>query len=117
MEASTEQQAKVDAASNGHGDEEAAAAAASSPDIIVSGTGEQLTLQAGGKRPTGSSLRLVGGKIDIEGQLTKGEVVRFEVECQVTEVAFRDSRDGKTGNVASTDRAHKATIIGAQRVE
>ncbi len=86
--------------------------AAPAPDELVIETGGQLSMSVGGKRPTTGSVRLVGGKIDVDGDLVKGQRVVLRVEAVVTEIAFRDKKDPKTGNVTGCDRAHKARITG-----
>lgn len=86
--------------------------AAPAPEDLVIETGGQLSMSVGGKRPTTGSVRLVGGKIDVDGDLQKGQRVVLRVEAVVTEIAFRDKKDPKTGNVTGCDRAHKATVTG-----
>lgn len=80
-------------------------------DLVIE-VGGQLSMQVGGKRPTGSSLRLVGGKIAVEGQFDKGQTIRLALEVQIGEVAFVDERDSKTREVVGCERRHKARIIG-----
>jgi hypothetical protein len=81
------------------------------PELIGSG---QLSLSVGGKQPTSSSFRMVGGAMPIEGSFKKGETVTLMVECQVREVAFKDTVDD-SGSVTATERRHKATVIGVSR--
>lgn len=77
---------------------------------LVLDAGGQLTFGVGGKRPTDSSLRIVGGKIDVQGQYEKGQTITATVELVIGEVSFRDRHDAKTGQVTGCDRAHKARI-------
>jgi hypothetical protein len=73
--------------------------------------GGQLSLDVGGKKPTGGSLRLTGGKIDIPtGQFKKGQKVAVLVEASVDAIEFVDIKDPKTGQVVGCDRRHKARI-------
>ncbi len=86
--------------------------AAPTPADLVIETGGQLTFAVGGKKPTTGSVRLVGGKVDVDGNFEKGQRVVLRVEAVITEIAFRDKKDPKTGNVTGCDRAHKATVTG-----
>ena len=72
----------------------------------------QLSFAVGGKKVTTGSVRLVGGKVDVDGNFEKGQRIVLRVEAVITEVAFRDKKDPKTGNVTGCDRAHKATVTG-----
>lgn len=80
-------------------------------EIVVKGTTEQLSFDVGGRGPTGSELRVVGGAIQVKGQFQKGQVIKAEVTLQVGEIAFRDKRDSQTGDVVDVKRAHKARIV------
>jgi ribosomal protein L21E len=86
-------------------------AAALAQDLIID-AGGQLSMSVGGKRATGSSLRIVGGKIEVDGQYEKGQTVHLALECTVGEVAFVDQRDASTGQVVGCERRHKARIVG-----
>lgn len=74
--------------------------------------GGQMSMVVGGKKATSSTLRIVGGKVDVAGQLEKGQSLRVELELDVTEVAFVDKKDGKTGQVTACERQHKARLAG-----
>jgi hypothetical protein len=81
-------------------------------DLVVE-AGGQLTLSVGGgKQPTSSTLRLVGGRIEVDGQYGKGEAVVLRIEAVVNEVAFKDEHDAKTGQVVGCARNHRARITG-----
>lgn len=84
--------------------------------LVVEGSSGQLSMNVGGKKPVSSSLRLVGGKLEVEGQFQKGERIRAEVELEVGEIAFRDKHDSATGEVVSCDRAHRARVVAFQRL-
>lgn len=86
---------------------------------MVEGTDGQLTFHVGGstsKRPTSSSLRIVGGRVDVSGQYEKGDLVKVEMTCRVGEVAFVDEVDEKTQQVVGCERRHKARPVQAPRV-
>lgn len=69
----------------------------------------QLSFSVGGEKPTASTVRLVGGKIEAGGEYKKGQVVHLSIEAVVTEVAFVDLKDKETGQVVATERRHKLT--------
>jgi hypothetical protein len=84
--------------------------------MVVQGTG-QLSFDVGGKSPTGASLSLTGGKVELEGQFAKGETVVLRVEAVVHDVGFKDTVDSKTGQVVGCERRQKARIVSVTRVE
>jgi hypothetical protein len=80
---------------------------------LVIDAGGQLTLNVGGgKQPTTSTLRLVGGKIEVDGQYAKGERIVVRIEAVVNEIGFKDQEDSKTGQVVGCERRHRARITG-----
>lgn len=87
-------------------------------DLYVEGSSGQLSLKVGGgKEPTQSSIRFLGGKLDVEGEFKKGEVVRVLIEARVNEVAFVDREDPKTRQVTGVERRHRARIVAIERAE
>jgi hypothetical protein len=85
------------------------------PSVEASG---QLSLNVGGKRPTGASLRLTGGKVDIvTGELRKGQKVTVMIQASVDAVEFVDIKDPKTGTTVGCDRRHKARITSVELLE
>jgi hypothetical protein len=70
------------------------------------------SFEVGGKAPTSTMLRLIGGKIEVDGEFAKGETVKLEIVATVGEVAFVDIVDNKTGQVVGCERRHKARIVG-----
>jgi hypothetical protein len=74
--------------------------------------GLQLSFAVGGKRPTTSGLRLVGGKLDIEQVFSKGQTIELRIEAEIREVSFIDQVDAATGQVIGSERRHKAHIVG-----
>lgn len=83
----------------------------------ASGAPVQLGFQVGGKKPTGSQVRLMGGKIDVPGKYLKGQVVAFRVEVKFGEIAFVDQEDKETGQVIGCDRRQKGRIVGISEVD
>lgn len=77
----------------------------------ASGAPVQLGFTVGGKKPTGSQVRLVGGKIDVPGDYRKGQVVSFRVDVKFGEIAFVDLEDKETGQVIGCDRRQKGRIV------
>jgi hypothetical protein len=78
----------------------------------------QLSLNVGGKRPDGSSIRLAGGKIDMpRGEFKKGEEIVLMVRASVTGLAFIDKVDPKTHTVTGCDRRHTAQIRSVELLE
>ena len=82
-----------------------------------SGPEQQISLFAGGDEPTTCKTRLAGGAISLPEQFEKGQRIVLRVEAIVREVDFVDLVDGKTGEVNSTERRHKATITGTRLLE
>lgn len=78
------------------------------------GTGEQLSLDAGGEAPTTSSITMRGGSLALEGQFNKGDRISLWVEVVVGEVHLVDRYD-KFGNVIGTERRHVARSQKVQR--
>jgi hypothetical protein len=85
-----------------------------SGDLTLKGP-EQLSFAVGGKTPTSSSLRLQGGKVEIEGAFRKGDRIVLTVECEVRGIGFRDEVDQKTGQVVGCARNHVAHITAVER--
>lgn len=72
---------------------------------------QQLTFDVGGKAPDGSTLRVVGGRIEIEGQYEKGDMLKVEMLVEVRSVEFADEVDKKTGQVVGCERRQKAQPV------
>lgn len=116
MEAATSAGAAQDtAAGNGHspedGDDERIQA------LVLEGDTAQLSLSVGGKKPTVSKCSLVGGKLEIEGQVEKGQVIRATVELRVGGVAFEDKIDSGTQEPVGCTRTHKLRVVGFARLK
>lgn len=88
------------------------------PEVLkleIEGEG-QLTLTVGGKKPEASTIKLVGGKMDIaEGDFDKGSRINLLLGCVVTEVSFVDTYD-QYGNISGTERRHKVRPLRVERV-
>jgi hypothetical protein len=82
--------------------------------IAIPGTFGNISLAAGGTPPTSSEVRLMGGRLPVEGQFHKGEIITLLVQAKVGEVAFIDTTDD-WGNVQKTVRAHKARMLSVTR--
>lgn len=80
----------------------------------IPGTGQQLSLTAGGDDPETSEVKFRGGSVPIEGQFDKGEIVNVMVKVRIAEVHFVDTID-KYGNVTGTVRRHVGKMQGVQR--
>lgn len=85
-------------------------------DLTLEGSTGQLSFAIGGKQPTSSSLRLMGGKVKLEGQFQKGERVVLHVEAVVFDVGFKDETDSKTGQTVGCERHQRARITAVERV-
>lgn len=80
----------------------------------IEGHRQQLTLLAGGEEPDSSSFKMQGGKVPVEGQFEKGDLIDLIVKVRVAEVDFVDKVD-KDGYVVGTDRRHIAKPLSIRR--
>lgn len=71
----------------------------------------QLSMQVGGKKPTSTTLRVTGGKLDTDRVFQKGQKVHVSAVLVVGEVGFVDQTDSATGQVVGCERRHKARIV------
>lgn len=66
----------------------------------------------GGKKPTGSTFKLTGGKVDLGTTcFKKGETVVLEVICVVNNVGQVDKHDVQTGIPVSCEQRHSARVV------
>lgn len=81
-------------------------------EMRVDGTVQLGLFTAGGKKPSGSSVRFVGGKVSLlDGRaFKKGDVVSFSGVATVVEVSQRDKRDKQTRIVVEAEQHHLAEI-------
>lgn len=88
-------------------------------EMRVDGTTQLGMFDSGGKKPTSSSIRLTGGKVElVDGKaFRKGDVVRLEVVAIVREVAQRDKPDRQTGIVVDCQQKHIAEITDVRLAE
>jgi hypothetical protein len=85
---------------------------------LVVDAGGQLTLNVGGgKQPTTSTLRIVGGKIEVDGEYKKGQTVALRLEVVVNEVSFKDQHDPKTSQVVGCARNHRGRVVGVHVID
>lgn len=74
--------------------------------LAIEGTRDKLSARAGGKVPTESEIRIMGGRRPITGEIEKGETVTVLSTGTIREVDFVDT-DDDWGNVSKTTRVHK----------
>jgi hypothetical protein len=81
-------------------------------EIRVDGTVQLGFFDAGGKKPTSSSLRLTGGRVLVlDGRaFKKGDTITFEGTAVVDFVGQQDKTDTKTGIQVSAEQLHRARI-------
>jgi hypothetical protein len=84
------------------------------PQLPIAGAQLELDLEAGGRLPESSSIKLRGGSLALEGQFRKGETVAVWVECRIAEVHFVDRVDAH-GEATGAERRHVAKMIRVQR--
>lgn len=78
--------------------------------------GNEITLTVGGKKPTGSVVVLRGGRIPLEGQMKKGELIDLRLRVRCVDIQFPDKIDSKTGEVTETNRVHVVKATQIQRL-
>lgn len=83
--------------------------------IPIEGFGATISTTPGGDRPQSSSIALRGGKLPINGEFKKGDVIEFYVRARVAEVNFVDTVD-KFGEVTGTERKHVAKPVAVTRL-
>lgn len=87
------------------------------PVELVIEAGGQISLKVGGRAADESTILLSGGEVKLAGQYEKGQRLRFEIEGVVSQIAFTDLMDQKTGDVTATKRKHVLKLTGIKRVE
>ena len=84
-------------------------------ELVIEGEG-QLTLTVGGRKPEASTIKLVGGAMDIaSGDFDKGSTLNLLLGCVVTSVEFIDTYD-QYGQINGTERRHKVRPLRVERV-
>jgi hypothetical protein len=83
--------------------------------IPLEGFNETISTVPGGDRPQTASISLRGGKLTVEGEFKKGDVIELYVRAKVAEVHFVDTQD-KFGEVVGTERKHVAKPIAVRRL-
>jgi hypothetical protein len=88
-----------------------AALAAAALDAHEAAVGTQLSLDAGGEKPTVSEFKLAGRSIELEGEFKKGSTTVLTVGIEWVAVEFVDKHDKETGQITGTTRRHKGRIV------
>lgn len=70
----------------------------------------------GGRVPDSSEIRLLGGKMPIEGSFAKGTVLDLHVRVKVTGVLGQDTVDA-WGTEQATTRRHMAHMLSVKRID
>ena len=83
--------------------------------VPLEGFGDTITTTPGGDRPKSSSVALRGGKLSVEGEFKKGDLVELYVQARIGTVAFVDTHD-KYGTVTGTERQHIAVPVAVKRL-
>lgn len=83
--------------------------------IPIPGTIQSISGSFGGRKPDSAEIRLLGGKLPIDGSFNKGETITLLVTAKVTGVLGQDTTD-VWGTEESTVRRHMARMIGVQRI-
>lgn len=84
--------------------------------IPLPGLDADITSAFGGRAPDTSEIKLLGGKMPIEGSFPKGTVLDLHVRVKVTGVLGQDTVDA-FGQEESTIRRHMARMISVRRIE
>lgn len=82
--------------------------------IPLPGTSPGISAAFGGAKPTESEIRLLGGKMPLEGSFQKGEEFDVIVRVKVTGVLGQDVTDD-WGRTTRTTRRHMARMISVKR--
>jgi hypothetical protein len=82
--------------------------------VPLEGFSDSISVTVGGERPQTSAIALRGGRLPVEGEFKKGDVVELYVRCRVAEIHFVDVID-KYGEVTGTERKHIAKPIAVRR--
>lgn len=77
---------------------------------------KELGLKVGGRKPDSASLKVKGGKIDLNGQFDRGDRFPVVFDLQVTADKDDDSIETASGTVKGTKKTQWATICGATRL-
>lgn len=77
--------------------------------------GSKITTEFGGRDPDTSEIRLLGGKMPIEGSFAKGTIIDLHVRVKVTGVLGQDTTDD-FGETQHTTRRHLAHMLSVKRL-
>jgi hypothetical protein len=84
--------------------------------IPLPGDWRGIGTEFGGRNPDTSEIRLLGGKMPIEGSFAKGTVIDLHVRVKVTGVLGQDTVDA-FGQEESTIRRHLARMLSVRKLE
>lgn len=82
--------------------------------IALPGDWDTIGGEFGGRDPDTSEIRLLGGKMPIEGSFAKGTTIDLLVRVKITGVLGQDTVDAY-GQEESTIRRHMARMIAVRR--
>jgi hypothetical protein len=83
--------------------------------VPLEGFSDAITVTVGGARPQTSAIHLRGGKLPVEGEFKKGDVIELFVRARIAEVHFVDVID-KYEEVTGTERKHVAKPVAVRRL-
>lgn len=78
---------------------------------FVHGTQKQLTLDVGGRKPTGSVLKIKGYDMPLIGQFPKNKTLKLMIDVSIEHVSMKTVRD-RDRHIIGTDRIHHAEVTG-----
>jgi hypothetical protein len=84
--------------------------------IPLPGDWSGIGTEFGGRQPDTSEIRLLGGKMPIQGSFPKGTVLDLHVRVKVTGVLGQDTVDA-FGQEEATIRRHMARMISVRRLD
>lgn len=112
MSTATADPPETKAETNGGGPQEAVVG---DPALELEG---QLSFDVGGKAPTSCTIRLTGGKVNIDaGDIRKGEDLVLRVVVRVNAIEFKDELDPKTRQVVACEKRAKGPIVDVGLLE
>lgn len=82
--------------------------------VALPGMTAKISSSFGGAQPTASEIRLLGGKLPIDGSFEKGTELDLIVRVKVTGVLGQDATDD-WGKVTTTTRRHMARMLSVRR--
>lgn len=78
----------------------------------------QLSFDVGGKAPTSATIRLTGGRVNLDaGDIRKGEDLVLRVVVRVKAIEFVDELDPNTRQVVACEKRAKGPIVDVGLLE